>query len=237
MWTESRLVSAEAEGTVTQPDLEFIRDRVGWMLRADEDFEEFWRVCREHPLLHHCADLKAGALIRSASIFEDVVKTRLTTNCHWRNTKRMVAGLCREFGDEGAFPTPERLARAGEDELRSIGLGYRARFVSEFARKAVDGEISTESWIGRETDDLREELLSLPGIGPYSANHMLMLLGHYDRIPCDSEVCSYLGLPPGTDSRKVERLAAERYGAFGKYAFLAYKFERVLKNRNYVDAP
>ena len=36
--------------------------------------------------------------------------------------------------------------------------------------------------------------------------------------------------------RTVARTADERYGSWGEYAFLAYKMERVLRGRNYVDA-
>ena len=47
---------------------------------------------------------------------------------------------------------------------------------------------------GRRTPDaLRSSLLGVKGVGSYAANHLLMLLGHYDQIPCDSEVREYLG--------------------------------------------
>jgi hypothetical protein len=73
------------------------------------------------------------------------------------------------------------------------------------------------------------------GNGSYGANHLLMLLGHYGHIPCDSEVWAYLGISPKASQKEVERAAAKRYGHWGKYCFLAYKFERVFKRMNYVD--
>ncbi len=54
-------------------------------------------------------------------------------------------------------------------------------------------------------------------------------------IPCDSEVREYLGASPKAAQKEVERLAAKRYGHWGRYAYLAYKFERVFIRRNYVD--
>ncbi len=62
-----------------------------------------------------------------------------------------------------------------------------------------------------------------------------MLLGHYGDIPCDSEVRAYLGVSPKAVTKKAERGAAKRYGHWGKYCFLAYKFERVFKRLNYVN--
>ena len=62
-----------------------------------------------------------------------------------------------------------------------------------------------------------------------------MLLGHYGQIPCDSEVREYLGVSPKAAQKEVERAAAKRYGHWGRFAYLAYKFERVFRRLNYVD--
>ena len=45
------------------------------MFRADEDFGEFWDLCRGHAVLRHCRSERTGALLRCATVFEDVVKT------------------------------------------------------------------------------------------------------------------------------------------------------------------
>jgi len=213
------------------------------MFRADENLTDFWRLCRADPLLRRCAEARAGALLRSATVFEDVVKTLCTTNCHWRNTKSMVGRLCTELGrrcgdssDGGAqftFPTPEVIVTANAAKLSSSGLGYRASYVQEFARTVLDGRVSFDEWIRIENPlDLRRKVMEIRGIGPYGANHIAMLLSRYDFVPCDSEVCAYLGFPPGTDPKKLERAIERRYRRWGKYAFLAFKFER-MRQRNY----
>jgi 3-methyladenine DNA glycosylase/8-oxoguanine DNA glycosylase len=75
-----------------------------------------------------------------------VVKTLCTLNAHWRNTKTMVANLCRMFGEscpgDGeafTFPGPDQLAAASAPDLQAAKLGFRARYVSEFARRVVGG--------------------------------------------------------------------------------------------------
>jgi hypothetical protein len=42
-------------------------------------------------------------------------------------------------------------------------------------------------------------------------------------------------MSPKAAQKEVERAAAKRYGHWGRYAYLAYKFERVFKRLNYVD--
>ncbi len=65
-----------------------------------------------------------------------------------------------------AFPTPQALADAPEDELLALwtGLGYynRARNLQKGARQVVDR-------FGGELPTTYEELLSITGIGPYTA--------------------------------------------------------------------
>ena len=213
-------------------DREFIRAKVRWMFRADEDFREFWELCRGHAVLRSCRLNRTGALLRSPTVFEDVVKTICTVNCHWRNTKRMVANLCRLFGkpcpgdgDVFTFPPPEKLAAASERELQDARLGFRARYVSEFSQRAVGGDLDLDAWCREEsTDALRATVLGIKGIGNYAANHLLMLLGHYDQIPCDSEVRAYLGISAKASQKEVERVAAKRFGHWGRFTYLAYKF-------------
>jgi len=228
---------------IGQEDRDFLRSRVRRMFRADEDFSDFWELCRGHAVLRHCRSKRTGALLRCATVFEDTVKTVCTTNCSWSNTKLMVSNLCRTFGEpcDGAgeaftFPIPERLAAVSEGELKETKLGFRARYVAEFARRVVDGDLDLDAWC-RETDPdaLRTAILGVKGVGSYGANHLLMLLGHYGEIPCDSEVRAYLGVSPKAAQKEVERATAKRYGHWGRYAYLAYKFERVFRRLNYVD--
>lgn len=228
---------------IGESDREFLRSRVQWMFRADEDFGEFWELCRGHAVLRHCRSERTGALLRCATVFEDVVKTMTTVNCSWTNTKLMVTNLCRMFGEPCAgdgeaftFPTPERLAVVTVDDLKAAKLGFRARYILEFVRRVVDGDLDLDVWCReRDSEALRSSLLGVKGVGSYAANHLLMLLGHYDQIPCDSEVREYLGMSPKAAQKEVERAAVKRYGHWGQFAFLAFKFERVFKRLNYVD--
>jgi N-glycosylase/DNA lyase len=244
-WSDvSNTIRIGIPGTkIGEADREFIRAKVRWMFRADEDFSEFWGLCRGHPVLRQCKSIRTGALLRCSTVFEDVVKTICTINAHWRNTKRMVENLCRMFGEpcpgDGeafTFPTPEKLAAASARELQDAKLGFRAQRIGEFARRVVGGDLDLDAWCReKDTDALRETVLTVKGIGNYAANHLLMLLGHYDQIPCDSEVRAYLGISVKASQKEVERVAAKRYGHWGRFTYLAYKFERVFAKENYVD--
>jgi 3-methyladenine DNA glycosylase/8-oxoguanine DNA glycosylase len=89
---------------IGETDRQFIRDRVRWMFRADEDFTEFWKLCRGHGVLRHCKVNQTGSLLRCPTVFEDVLKTICTINAHWRNTKTMVANLSRKCAEPTTWP-------------------------------------------------------------------------------------------------------------------------------------
>lgn len=210
------------------------------MFRAEEDFGRFWRICEEDPALRPARDLRAGALLRAGSLFEDVVKTMLTVNCTWTNTTRMSTRLCQSFGrpardgdvERFTFPAAKDLARATDAELRATGLGYRAPWISRFATDAVSGRIDLDRWVTMEDPQaLRNEALEVAGVGPYSANHILMTLGHYGMIPPDTEVAADLGLPPGASTKEIEAAASAAYGKWGAYAFLAYRLRGYLERQ------
>lgn len=166
------------------------------MLGLDRDFSEFYAVAREEPKLAHVEERAQGRLLRSPTVFEDAVKTILTTNTTWSGTVGMVRKLVARYGDplsddpkRRAFPTPERLAGTDEKTLRgSTGLGYRAPYVIELARDVAAGELDLEALEDPDlpAPELRRRLLAIKGVGDYAAASLMMLLGRYDTVPVDS---------------------------------------------------
>ena len=71
-----------------EPPLETIRH----MLRLDEDLSGFYARAADDPELSW-AVTGAGRLLRSPTVFEDLVKTICTTNTTWSSTRRMVSAL------------------------------------------------------------------------------------------------------------------------------------------------
>ena len=92
--------------------------QIAHILRLDEDLEGFYRMAREveAPDLRWTAASKAGRLMRSPEVFEDLVKMICTTNCTWALTKVMVTALVARLGEAApgglrTFPTPAAMAR------------------------------------------------------------------------------------------------------------------------------
>jgi len=202
------------------------------VLRLDEDLSEFYRLAAGDPDLAWAAG-GAGRLIRSATVFEEVVKTICTTNCSWSATVRMVGALVEHLGTPGpagrAFPTPAAMAGAGEDFYRHTArAGYRGAYLVSLARSVAEGRVDLEA-LGRtgpdgpDDDEVGARLLALPGIGPYAAAHVMLLLGRYSRLVLDSWTRPKYARLAGLDGSTVPDAAiVDRFAGYGAYAGLAF---------------
>jgi N-glycosylase/DNA lyase len=163
------------------------------MLRLDEDLSAFYHLAAADPTLAWAA-AGAGRMMRSPTVFEDLVKTICTTNCTWSATERMVGALVSVLGtpareDRRAFPTPEAMAEAGEDFYSGVAkTGYRGPYLRTIAADVAQGRLDLEALNdpARPDAEVTEQLLALPGVGPYACAHMMMLLGRYRSLILDS---------------------------------------------------
>jgi AraC family transcriptional regulator of adaptative response / DNA-3-methyladenine glycosylase II len=80
------------------------------------------------------------------------------------------------------FPTPAAIAEHGAELLR--GPARRTRSIVAVATAMADGTLRVHP--GRDRDELRAELLAQPGIGPWTADYVLMrVLGAPDELLVD----------------------------------------------------
>jgi N-glycosylase/DNA lyase len=169
------------------------------LFRLDADLSGFYARIAADPELAWAAQ-GAGRMLRSPTVFEEVVKTICTTNCAWSATERMVGALVAHLGEPAVgappsgplgrtFPTPAAVAAAGDGFFRDVArAGYRGAYLQALAAGVAAGEIDLESL---EDPDLPEDevgarLRALPGVGPYAAAHVMLLLGRHSRLVLDS---------------------------------------------------
>jgi len=215
---------------------EAVLDGVRHMLRIDEDLSEFYALAAEDSDLAWVTE-GAGRLMRSQTVYEDVVKTICTTNTAWSGTVRMVSAIVEHLGEpalgapsEGpfghAFPSAAAMAAAPESFYRDVArTGYRGAYLRSLAESVALGEIDLEELANADPDDLPDDevaarLLALPGVGPYAAAHIMMLIGRYSRLVLDSWTRpTYASL----NGRKAKDATIERrFRRYGRYSGLAF---------------
>ncbi|MCA1633696.1 MAG: hypothetical protein LC802_08260 [Acidobacteria bacterium] len=199
------------------------------MFRLDDDMSEFYAAMSAEPEFAWIASDGAGRLLRSPTVYEDLVKSIMTTNCTWAVTKNMSAALVGALGQEAkdgrrAFPTPE--AMAGQPVgfyTEVVRAGYRAAYLKELADRVADGEIEPESWLGSElpTAELKREMKRVKGVGDYAAENLLKLVGRYDVLALDSWVRSTFARTRNGGRKCDDKKIARFYTRFKSWRGLA----------------
>jgi 3-methyladenine DNA glycosylase/8-oxoguanine DNA glycosylase len=201
------------------------------MLNLDEDLTPLYAAAKTDPELSWIVT-GAGRMLRSPTVFEDVVKTICTTNCTWSATERMVGALVSELGEESAgrlgraFPTPAAMASAPEAFYRDVvRAGYRGPYLKTLATDVTAGSLDLEELRASGPEELSDDevvarLLALPGVGPYAAAHVMMLLGRHSLLILDSWTRPKFARLNGRKAGdgQIER----RFRRYGPYAGLAF---------------
>lgn len=208
-------------------------EAVAHVLRLEDDLSPFYARAAQDPTLSW-ATRGAGRIVRSQTVFEDVVKTICTTNCAWSATVRMVGALVQHLGEPApgaqpdsplgrASPTPGAMAEAPDSFYTDVvRAGYRGPYLKSLSQSVAFGELDLEELNDDEIpdDEVEERLLALPGVGPYASAHIMMMVGRYSRLILDSWTRPKYAMLNG---RKAKDATIERrFRRYGPYAGLAF---------------
>jgi len=227
-------VMVAVPGRLRKSEQDEIAAMVAWMFGLGMDYSEFYALAQSEPKLAQAEKKAQGRVLRSPTLFEDVVKTILTTNTLWSATKRMAANLVNQFGESlesdparHAFPTPQRLAGSTEAVLRTEArLGYRAPYIHQLAVRVASGELDLESLkqSSLPTPELRKALMKIKGIGPYASANLLMLLGRYDFLTIDTWALKMVSHEWAAGEPVSSADVESHFEKWGKWKGLAYWF-------------
>lgn len=226
-------------------------EKITWMFGLDMEFSDFYAATRAEPKLARAKKRALGRVLRSPTLFEDVIKTILTTNTLWAATRNMTKKLVEEFGapiretgthgdtytrnqdtpyevrNTRAFPTPASIAASNPNFIKQkIRVGYRAPAIHDLAVGVASGKYDLEALKHSDlpTLELRKELMTLKGVGPYAAANLLMILGRHDFIPIDSYALMMVSHEWHRGKPVTAKHVEKRFEKWGAYKGLAFWF-------------
>ena len=144
------------------------------------------RIPREDAFLTAAYRYGRGLRILRQDAWEALASFVVSQNNNIPRICASVRALSERFGERRedaqgaffAFPTPQELTRASEDELRGCGLGYRAAYIAALARETAEGRLDLGALCALEDESLRAALCGLTGVGPKVAQ-CAMLFGFH----------------------------------------------------------
>ncbi len=136
-----------ADAVLTKVQRNELFGQVRRMLRLDETAEQ---IAAFHSVDPRWKKSGRGRLMRSPTLFEDIIKTVTSCNVTWPSTIVMNRRLCEVLGRKSAsggfaFVEPARLAKTRPQTLRArCRVGYRDQRLIELAKLYIAGEKSRE---------------------------------------------------------------------------------------------
>ncbi len=165
---------------LARSDLKAAKALVSYLFTLDLDLKPFYRATKADPvmsaLIRKLYGLKAPA---TATVFEALIDSIIEQQISLKAAHSMEIKMIKSFGDrlhlEGetyyAYPTPQKLSKAGMAEFRKCGLSSRkAEYIREISGSVSRGELDLEKFKSYpDTRRIIEELDRIRGVGAWTA--------------------------------------------------------------------
>ena len=171
-----------------------------------------------------------GIRILHQDLWETLISFIISANNNIPRIKTIIERISKKYGKKiifqneeyYTFPKPEDLANATVQDLRSLGLGFRDVRLYETTKMILNKKVDLIKMKNNpNTTKVREELLSLSGVGPKVADCILLFsdLKRFEVFPIDvwvRRVMNDLYIKQEDENKvskkQIEKIAEEKFG-------------------------
>ena len=196
--------------------------------RKYEEIKE--KLAKIDKYLANSIEYGSGIRILNQDLWETIISFIISANNNIPRIKGIINKISQKYGnkiewkgkDYYTFPTVESLSKASVEDLRNLGLGFRDVRVYETTHKILEKQVDLEELHQeKDTQKVRDTLLTLSGVGPKVADCILLFstLKRFDVFPIDvwvRRVMNELYIKNEDETkvnkRDIEKLAKEKYG-------------------------
>ncbi len=170
-----------------------------------------------------------GIRILNQDLWETIISFIISANNNIPRIKGIIERISKRYGNpieyDGniyySFPTPEQLSKATVQDLRATGLGFRDVRIYETTKLILENKINLKNLYNMDTNEVREELLTLSGVGPKVADCILLFsdLKRFDVFPIDvwvrrvmNELYIHNQDENKVSKKEIQKIANEKFG-------------------------
>jgi len=156
-------------------------------LKTDEDLKPFYKLSkRDNILCDIVKDLYGMHTVGWPELFPALILAVTLQMAPMKRSGQMMDSLLNQFGEKvsfdgkniGYWPSPETLAKCPVEEMMAKAkLGYRAKNLKAIAEELSEGFPSLEDLVAMAPDEAKKKILTLQGIGNYSAELVMPRMG------------------------------------------------------------
>lgn len=211
---------------------EEIKDIIEYYFDLNTDYEDIkQKLSNIDGYLKKSIEYGTGIRILNQDLWETIISFIISANNNIPRIKGIIERLSQKYGNEiewngqkyYTFPSAEQLKDVTVDEYRKLGLGFRDIRLYETTEMILNKEVDLEKLRNNpNTQEVREELLKLSGVGPKVADCILLFsdLKRFDVFPIDvwvRRVMNDLYIKEDDETKvskkKIEKLAEEKFGS------------------------
>lgn len=195
------------------------------------DYNQIKKDLSSNEILKTASEYGDGIRILNQEMFETVISFIISANNGITRIKNSIRIISERYGDfigeymgreYYAFPKPEVLAKVDPLELREFArVGFRDVRIVEASRMVADGFLDYETDQKLSTQELKEKLMQMPGIGPKVADCVLLFTYHRrETFPVDvwiKRVMETLFIGHEVPKKQVDNYAREFFGDLAGY--------------------
>lgn len=208
-----------------------IKELVDDYFDLDRNYEEIkQKLSNVDEYLKTSIEYGKGIRILNQDLWETIISFIISANNNIPRIKGIIERLSQKYGNEiewngkkyYTFPTPEQLRNVTVEDYRKLGLGFRDVRLYETTKMILNNEIDLEKLRNNpNTQEVRNELLKLSGVGPKVADCILLFsdLKRFDVFPIDvwvRRVMNDLYIKEDDETKvskkTIEKLAYEKFG-------------------------
>ena len=171
-----------------------------------------------------------GIRILNQDLWETIISFIISANNNIPRIKGIIERLSKAYGKKiifnkkeyYTFPSPEELKNVTVEDYRKLGLGFRDIRLYETTKMILEKQIDLEKLKNNlNTNEVRESLLKLSGVGPKVADCILLFseLKRFEVFPIDvwvRRVMNELYIKEENEEKvskkKIEELAKDKFG-------------------------
>lgn len=210
---------------------EEIKDLIEYYFDLNTNYEEIKeKLSNIDEYLKTSVEYGKGIRILNQDLWETIISFIISANNNIPRIKGIIERLSQKYGNEiewngkkyYTFPTVEQLKDVTVEEYRKLGLGFRDIRLYETTKMILNKEVNLEELQKNpNTQEVRNELLKLSGVGPKVADCILLFsdLKRFDVFPIDvwvRRVMNDLYIKEDDETKvsktKIEKMADEKFG-------------------------
>jgi len=194
------------------------------------DYKQIKENLSRDPILKEAIQYGQGIRILRQDTWETLVSFIISQNNRIPQIKKVIENLASSFGEpieyKGkiyyTFPKAEELVMFDVETIAKTKCGFRAKYILDAASKVFSGEIDLLKLFEYSTNDIRDILMNINGVGPKVADCVILYsIGRYDTFPTDvwiKRIVEYLYLKREGTPLEIQLFAIDKFGDLSGFA-------------------